>query len=67
MDSRAKSSVLWGAVAAMAFLVLAQGYRLVMGRGVGILALLGVAVVVALAAALLAYAVEGRLARKERV
>jgi len=67
MDARVKSSVLWGLVAALAFLVLAQGYRLVTDRGVSLAALVGVAAIVAAAAAALAYVAEERLARKERV
>jgi hypothetical protein len=67
MRPRVKASVLWGLVGALAFLVLAQGYRLVVGRLVGFAALLVVAGVVGVAAAALAYAAQGRLARKERV
>ncbi len=67
MRPRAKSSALWGLVGALAFLVLAQGYRLVTDRGVAFAALVGVALAVAVAATAVAYVAEGRLARKERV
>jgi len=67
MDPRVKSSVLWGAVGALAFLVLAQGYTLLTSRGPGPLSTLGVALVVGVVVTALAYAAEGRLARKERV
>ncbi|MFB6120100.1 MAG: hypothetical protein ABEJ68_03170 [Halobacteriaceae archaeon] len=54
------------ALAALAFLVLAQGYRLVTGEGPGVPLLLGAAVVVGAAGATLAGAFE-RLLRKRRV
>jgi hypothetical protein len=47
----------------MAFLALAQGYRLLASLGLGTLALVGVAVVVGGVTALLAYVAEPRLVR----
>jgi hypothetical protein len=47
----------------MAFLVLAQGYRLLASLGLDTLALVGVAVVVGGVTTLLAYVVEPRLLR----
>ncbi|NIB99723.1 hypothetical protein [Halobacterium sp. R2-5] len=46
MDRSTLDTLAWGAVGALAFLVLAQGYRLFAGDGVGFLPLLGVAAVV---------------------
>jgi hypothetical protein len=60
---RLQSAILWGLVGGFSFLVLAQGYRLVTGRGPRLLALLGVAVVVTAVAAGLSYALEVRLHR----
>jgi hypothetical protein len=46
MDARTKSSLLWGLVGALAFLVLAQGYLLLADVSVAYLPLLGIAAVV---------------------
>ena len=67
MSPRRKSSLLWGLIGALLFLVLAVGYRLVGGTlpvGVGGLAAVGLVVggVVAVAAAV----IEPRLAGKGR-
>ncbi|QAU12938.1 hypothetical protein EKH57_09515 [Halorubrum sp. BOL3-1] len=66
--SRARSAALWGIVGGVAFLALAQGYRLVAAAslpiGVGGLAL--VAVGVAAASAGLSYLIEARLRAKRR-
>ncbi|MFC7047097.1 hypothetical protein ACFQH6_18380 [Halobacteriaceae archaeon GCM10025711] len=67
MRPRVKSSLLWGLVGALSFLVLAQGYRLVTDRGVGLPALLVVAVVVAVAATAASYLADGWATRKRRV
>ena len=66
--ARARSAALWGAVGGFAFLVLAQGYRLLgpgsLPVGVGRLAL--VALAVAAASAGLSYVAETRLRAKRR-
>jgi|GEM_PF-1508527 len=51
----------WGAVGALAFLVLAQAYRLFADGGVGFFPLLGVAVVVFAASSLVAHVAATRL------
>lgn len=63
VSPRTRSALLWGLVGAMAFLALAQGYRLLASLGLGTLALVGVAVVVGGVTALLAYVAEPRLVR----
>ncbi|MBX0322376.1 hypothetical protein EGH21_04950 [Halomicroarcula sp. F13] len=65
MDPKTKSSLLWGVVAALAFLVLVQGYELLFGAGVTVPAKAAVAVVVAAAATALTYAADGRLPGNE--
>ena len=60
--SRVRSALLWGAVGGVAFLALAQGYRLVATLGFGTLSLLGIGLVVGVVAALVSYAAEPRLA-----
>jgi len=57
----AKSSLLWGLVGGLSFLVLAQGYELLDGLGVGFTVKFVVALVVAAAAAVLAHVTRGRL------
>ncbi len=66
MRPRAKASLLWGAVGALAFLVLAQGYELLFVPGISLLLELGIAVVVWLVAGAASYLLEGWLARSER-
>ncbi|WP_129114431.1 hypothetical protein [Halegenticoccus tardaugens] len=67
MRPRLRSSLLWGLVGALAFLVFAQGYVLLGGDlPVGFLARLGVAALVGAIAAGLTYATEHRLAEKGR-
>ena len=61
VSPRTKASALWGLVGALSFLVLAQGYRLLDGPGVGFLPLLGVAALVAIAASAAAYVATGAL------
>lgn len=63
--SRRRSATLWGLVGALSFLVLAQGYRLVTGEGVGPLETLAVALVVFAGTTGLSYALEPRLERVE--
>jgi uncharacterized membrane protein len=65
--TRAKSGLLWGAVGALAFLALTQGYVLVAGPlPLDFLARLGVAALLGIFVAAVAYATEHRLARKGR-
>jgi predicted membrane channel-forming protein YqfA (hemolysin III family) len=62
MSPRTKSSLLWGLVGVLAFLVLVQGYRLVVGSPrIDALAVGGVALLVGAAAAGATYALEPRL------
>lgn len=65
MAPRTKSSLLWGLVGGLAFLVLVQGYQLVVGPLVAFGTLLGVAVLVAVGATLLTYAARTRLPGNE--
>ncbi len=66
MRPQTKSSLLWGAIGALAFLVLAQGYELLAAPGIGLLAKLAVAVVVGIVATGVSYVFEGWLGRSER-
>jgi hypothetical protein len=61
MDARTKSTLLWGVVGALAFLVLAQGYLLLAGDRVAYAGLLGVAAVVFVAAAVTSHVAADRL------
>ncbi|WP_224270287.1 hypothetical protein [Haloprofundus salinisoli] len=62
MNRRVKSSLLWGLVGVFAFLALAQGYVLVVGRlPVGFLGRLAIALLVGAVAASVSYATEKRL------
>jgi polyferredoxin len=63
---RAKASLLWGAVGALVFLVLAQGYELLFAPGISLLVKLAIAAVVWLVAGAVSYLFEGWLARSER-
>lgn len=62
MRPRIEASLLWGLIGAMSFLVLAQGYELIGRLAVSFVTKLGVALLVAVAVASLAYAAEGYLA-----
>jgi len=62
MERATKDALAWGATGALAFLVLAQGYRLFVEDGVGFLPLLAVAVVVFAAASVVAWYAAGALA-----
>ena len=67
MTPRTKSSILWGLVGALTFLVLVQGYQLVVERlTVGVGPLAGVALGVGALAAAGAYVAEPRLRANER-
>ncbi|WP_049935397.1 hypothetical protein [Haloplanus natans] len=62
MTPQTKSSLLWGLVGALAFLVLVQGYRLVAGSlRIGPVAVGGLALLVGAAAAGVTYVLEPRL------
>jgi hypothetical protein len=60
MDARTKDTLAWGAVGALSFLVLAQGYVLATGDRLGFTRILSVAVLVFLLAAVLARVFERR-------
>jgi len=65
--TRTRSALLWGAVGALAFLVLVQTYRLVAGSlGIDLLAGLGIALLVGVVVAVVSYLTEPRLATKGR-
>ncbi|WP_372911364.1 hypothetical protein [Salinigranum sp.] len=66
MTPRTKSSLLWGLVGALAFLVLVQGYDLAAGLTVGFGARFAVAVLVGVVAAALSYQLAPRLGSKGR-
>jgi hypothetical protein len=64
---RTKSGLLWGLVGALAFLVLTQGYVLVVGPlPLGLPGRIGLAALLGALVAGVAYATEHRLARKGR-
>jgi len=55
VDARTKATLLWGVVGALAFLVLAQGYLLLSSQRVPYAGLLGVALVVFVAASVVGW------------
>jgi len=57
---RTKSSLLWGVVGGLSFLVLVQGYELIGEPGIDLGAKFGVTLVVGVVTVGVAYAVEGR-------
>ena len=61
MRPRVKSSLLWGVVGALSFLVLYQGYLLFDGSGVPVPAVVAVTLAVAAGATALSYLGEGWL------
>jgi len=61
VDPATKSSLLWGVVGGLSFLVLAQGYELLGDLGVGLGPKVAVAVVVAVGAAVATHATRDRL------
>lgn len=65
MDPRTKSSVLWGLVGGLAFLVLLQGYELFAGTLVDLGVKFGVAALVAVGATVLSYVVRPRVIGNE--
>ena len=67
MSPRRKSSLLWGLIGALLFLVLAVGYRLAGGSlPIGVAGLVGVAIGVGGTVAVAAVVIEPRLAPKGR-
>ena len=66
MSPRTKASLLWGLVGALAFLVLVQGYDLLLGLDVGFAARFGVAALVWIVAAGLTHRLSPRFGAKER-
>ncbi|PSQ02065.1 hypothetical protein BRC94_02315 [Halobacteriales archaeon QS_5_70_17] len=61
MGPGTKASLLWGAIGALAFLALAQGYNLLGPGGITAGAMVGVAAAVGAVAAAATYLVEGVL------
>jgi len=55
MDATVRSNLGWGLVGALSFLVLVQGYQIVVNRFVGIGVLVGVTVAVGLCSAVLTH------------
>ena len=67
LDPLVKSSLLWGGIGALSFLVLLQGYHLVTGEFVGVGVMAGVALTVFGVSAVSAHLLRPRLAgRNER-
>ena len=65
--NRIRSSLLWGLVGVLTFLVLVQGYRLFVGPlGVNLVIAAGIALVLGATVSLVSYVVEPRLAAKGR-
>ncbi|WP_276251983.1 hypothetical protein [Haloarcula rara] len=65
MEPRTKSSLLWGVVGGLAFLVLLQGFELATGQRVTVAAKAGVAVAVLVGATALTYTARDRLPGNE--
>ena len=61
LDPVVASSLLWGVIGGLAFLVLVQGYELLVGPGVSAAVTFGVAVVVTAVSAVSAHLVRGRV------
>jgi asparagine N-glycosylation enzyme membrane subunit Stt3 len=66
MDPRRRSSLLWGLVGALSFLVLLQGYHIVSDGFLPLPAVVSATVVVALASAALAHVLRPRIRRYAR-
>jgi hypothetical protein len=67
VTTQRRSSLLWGVVGTLAFLVLVQGYRLLVGPlGPSPLALGGVALLVGAVAATLTHVLEPRMRENKR-
>ncbi|WP_324664810.1 hypothetical protein [Haloarcula sediminis] len=65
MHPRTRSSLLWGVVGALTFLVLLQGYELLAGQRVTVAAKAGVGLAVLVGATALSHAARGRLPGNE--
>jgi len=61
LDPVVASSLLWGVIGGLAFLVLVQGYELLVGPGVSAAVAFGVAVVVTAVSAVSVHLVRGRV------
>ncbi|EFW90681.1 hypothetical protein ZOD2009_18345 [Haladaptatus paucihalophilus DX253] len=61
MNPRVKTSLLWGAIGVLSFLVLLQGYELISGYRYSIAVKAGATLVVAVGAPVLSYVGEGVL------
>jgi len=61
MESQRRSTVLWGLIAALAFLVLLQGYELLADRRTALLVKFGVAAAVGVVAAVTTWSLAPRL------
>lgn len=66
MNPRVKGSALWGLVGGLTFLVLVQGYELLAGSAVGLVLKAGVAVAVAVVAAVATHLARPRVYGNER-
>lgn len=66
MNPRVTGSALWGLVGGLSFLVLVQGYELLAGTAVGVAPKAGLAVAVAVVAAVATYLASPRLYGNER-
>ena len=66
MTPRTRASVLWGVVGALTFLVLVQGYDLLLGLDVGFAPRFAVAAVVGVVAAVLSHRLAPRFGSKGR-
>ncbi|WP_324756013.1 hypothetical protein [Haloarcula montana] len=65
MDRTTKSSLLWGVVGALSFLVLVQGYELLAARSIAATIKVGVALAVGAGATALTHTARGRLPGNE--
>ena len=61
MDPLLKSSLLWGLIGALSFLVLIQGYHLLAGEFVGVGVMVGVALTVFVGSAVATHVLRPRL------
>jgi len=66
IDPERKATVLWGVIGGLSFLVLVQGYELVVGTRIEWATKAGIALAVAVVAAALVHLARPRLARNER-
>jgi hypothetical protein len=66
MEPAVKSSLLWGLVGALAFLVLVQGYQIVAGEFVGVGPLLGATLVVWAGSAAATHLLRPRVRRRAK-